>query len=819
MRPSSLLVALLAAALAPHLAGQCAQVVTSLCDVPGIRGQVLASTWWDPDGAGPAAPRLVFAGDFLLAGSVQANDVVSFDPATGTWLPLPGLVDSDQLQTVGRALAVLANGDLVLGGSVLVAGSTTNSGVVRWTGSGWQPLSPAAQLGGSVNALLAEPNGDLVVGGAFQNIGMTSFGRIARWNGSSWSSLGTGFSQLGDNVQALARMPNGDVVATGSFLAAGGVPAARIARWNGTAWSALGPGLTSSAQTLLVLANGDLVAGGQFTVASGLPGAAQHLARWNGTSWTGFAGSTFLQFARSLLQLSSGELLVGCNQVGGSFVQRWNGATFAPYPGPVPGIAATGVANTMLQLPTGDVYVAGSILGDTTTAVANVLRSNGSTWQVLTSGLLAPIRAVCEAPGGDLYVACEALFTESGVWRRRNGVWTGLAGNFGTAFDLAMAPNGDLVAYSQGTGMARWNGVAWQTFNTGLSGVVEETRVEANGDVVCCGDFQVAGGARYGLSRWNGVSWVPFAPGFFGLLCFVRMPNGDYVGASNNQIARWNGSQWLPLGWPTSSVRTLAVSPSGALFAGGGFSVAGGIPAASVARWNGTIWQALDTGLPFSANGLTFLPDGDLLAVGSFDQAGTGSRRWNGTAWSTFGPPTMPDGIAMQLTTTGGVLLAGRFDPRPTDSTLEYLPTLRLLTTGCPATALATGGGCVGSSGPVVLESAALPWLGSTFRARASGLPAASLAIAAWGTAGLAAPLSSLLAVGQPNCDLLVAPDVFVAQVPTLGEVATSLPIPDDLGLLGVVLRHQVLPFEFGPTGDLVAVTSSNALVLTIGDL
>ena len=47
--------------------------------------------------------------------------------------------------------------------------------------------------------------------------------------------------------------------------------------------------------------------------------------------------------------------------------------------------------------------------------------------------------------------------------------------------------------------------------------------------------------------------------------------------------------------------------------------------------------------------------------------------------------------------------------------------------------------------------------------------------------------------------------------------LATSLTLPNDIALAGQIIHHQVVPIEFDLGGNLSALTSSNALVLTIG--
>lgn len=115
------------------------------------------------------------------------------------------------------------------------------------------------------------------------------------------------------------------------------------------------------------------------------------------------------------------------------------------------------------------------------------------------------------------------------------------------------------------------------------------------------------------------------------------------IAASN--IARWNGTTWSGLIGPNgngvnTSVQTLAVwDPDGpgptpsALYVGGSFAQAGGIPASRVARWSGTEWSAV-TGLSGSVT------DGTVFVLQSFDEDGPGpslAKLFAGGAFSVIG--------------------------------------------------------------------------------------------------------------------------------------------------------------------------------------
>jgi hypothetical protein len=95
---------------------------------------------------------------------------------------------------------------------------------------------------------------------------------------------------------------------------------------------------------------------------------------------------------------------------------------------------------------------------------------------------------------------------------------------------------------------------------------------------------------------------------------------------------------WSPLGeglQPSNSayVYALAAMPDGSLVAGGSFDRAGTVSASNIAAWDGQGWQALGAGLGGTVRALATHPDGSLIAGGH----GFGVARWNGSGWSAVG--------------------------------------------------------------------------------------------------------------------------------------------------------------------------------------
>lgn len=112
-------------------------------------------------------------------------------------------------------------------------------------------------------------------------------------------------------------------------------------------------------------------------------------------------------------------------------------------------------------------------------------------------------------------------------------------------------------------------------------------------------------------------------------------------------IARWDGSHWQALGLGIEGgVNALAVFDDGtgpALFVGGLIQKAGGMPVANIAKWNGSVWSAVGPGVNSSVAAMVVHNDGTgpalcvagPLLAGSVQLYGLG--KWNGTSWSSIG--------------------------------------------------------------------------------------------------------------------------------------------------------------------------------------
>jgi hypothetical protein len=138
---------------------------------------------------------------------------------------------------------------------------------------------------------------------------------------------------------------------------------------------------------------------------------------------------------------------------------------------------------------------------------------------------------------------------------------------------------------------------------------------------------------------------------------------GDFTSAGGvlaSRIARWGGSRWSSLGSGITgrSVHALASFDDGsgpALYAAGDFTSAGGVAASHIARWDGASWSPVGSGTNFPVYALAVHDDGNgpaLYAGGQFGSAGgvSASRvaRWDGTSWSRVGAGTNDVVLALE---------------------------------------------------------------------------------------------------------------------------------------------------------------------------
>lgn len=97
---------------------------------------------------------------------------------------------------------------------------------------------------------------------------------------------------------------------------------------------------------------------------------------------------------------------------------------------------------------------------------------------------------------------------------------------------------------------------------------------------------------------------------------------------------------------------------NGNLYVAGSFDSIGNTPANNIARWNGSTWSAVGSGVGMNSSDIVYslcVYNNDLYAAGNFGSI----ERWNGSSWSSIG--TSPGSLVRGMGTWNGSLYIGGF--------------------------------------------------------------------------------------------------------------------------------------------------------------
>jgi trimeric autotransporter adhesin len=535
----------------------------------------------------------------------------------------------------------------------------------------------------------------LYAAGSFTTADGVTVNNIAKWDGAHWSALGSGtdrpvrvlavFDDDGDGPNPPALYAGGD------FTTAGQTNAAHVAKWDGTAWSALTTGVNDKVLALVAFDTGDgphLYVGGEFTIAGDLP--ATGFAAWDGLAWSVPTGLNGYVYAATVVDSAHGPVLY----VGGTFttlpsegkgyIAEWTGAGWSMVkwmdwwvyslvafdddgsgPNP-PALYAAGWFNSAFDIP-----------------VYHVAKWDGMYWTALGSGTNQTVHSLSvfdDGEGEALYAA--GKFTTAGdadanyIAKWDGTSWSPLGEGLNSAvwslsvFDDDRGPalyaGGwfDIAGGVAAGGIARWDGERWSAVGQGR-GLDRPVRAFANFDdgdgakLYAAGDFETAGAASASrIAAWDGGRWFALGDGLSNYaLALADFDDGTgpalYAAGgfetagevTVNGVAKWDGANWSALGTGMDGdVNALAVFDDDgdgphppALYAGGTFTNAGGVPASGIAKWDGVQWSALGGGLT-RVWALVALDGSSNYLFAAGRRAGNNLvARWNGAIWTEVG--------------------------------------------------------------------------------------------------------------------------------------------------------------------------------------
>lgn len=339
------------------------------------------------------------------------------------------------------------------------------------------------------------------------------------------------------------------------------------------------------------------------------------------------------------------------------------------------------------------IVLLGLLLTTSTTSLAQPATPSG--WVDLGTGLQGTIYTFAVTPDGTLYAGGWfepgdeaknhiARWTGSGWERMDNGVtdpeweldWVNAlaVGNDGSLYVGGHFSQAGMV---QTTNIALWTSRGWAAMAPGphiIDEAINAIAVGKNGTLYVGGNFTQVGhvSASY-IARWTGTQWEEVGGGLAEPVTSLLLTDDGllHVGTETG-IYDWNGTTWSqPSGAATMNIRMMVEPNTGArgnqaYYAAGIFSSAGAVPANNIARWTGTEWQAIGSGLNGEVADMVVGPDGSIYVSGNFSLAGgvpvNNIARWTGTRWEAVGMANDPwtalvIGADGMLYTTHGVEL------------------------------------------------------------------------------------------------------------------------------------------------------------------
>jgi hypothetical protein len=256
-----------------------------------------------------------------------------------------------------------------------------------------------------------------------------------------------------------------------------------------------------------------------------------------------------------------------------------------------------------------------------------------------------------------------------------NGLYEGSRGEiYGAAFDdgLTVANNSPqaIDPFIPVRGVVRWDGEKWAGLGDPIDltgGNIQCFATHPNGDLYVGGSFTSIGGvAADSLAYWDGAAWNSLGTAITGdVREMVFAPNGDLfvvgtftqlpTGTDCHYIARWDGLSWHtvgPFAGLNDAIECIVISEDGGtLYVGGSFTDEYGNPGSNltrVASYNilSNTFSAMGNGLDDTVYNLHLSKTGDVYAGGIFANSGSdsidGIARWTGSSWESLGSSVIP---------------------------------------------------------------------------------------------------------------------------------------------------------------------------------
>jgi hypothetical protein len=300
------------------------------------------------------------------------------------------------------------------------------------------------------------------------------------------------------------------------------------------------------------------------------------------------------------------------------------------------GTGVNSEARTISAVDTSNVYVGGWFTTANGVTVNGIAKWDGSSWSALVSGLNnSSVEGISVLDASNIYV-CGENFTAS-----INGVW--------------------------GYRVIKWSGTNWSTLgsgnNRGVDNRVFDVYALNTTNLYFTGQFRNVGDgfsvSAERVAKTDGAGgWSALGTGLSGgsgyAIWAIDTSNvyvgGDFTSAggvaNTANIAKWNGSAWSALGTGVNSyVWAISALNASNVYVGGDFITASGVTVNRIAKWDGSSWSALGSGTNGTVYAVHAYDASNIIIGGSFTTAGgvTCNRvaKWNGASWNSLGSGTV----------------------------------------------------------------------------------------------------------------------------------------------------------------------------------
>jgi len=298
-----------------------------------------------------------------------------------------------------------------------------------------------------------------------------------------------------------------------------------------------------------------------------------------------------------------------------------------------------------LAIYNGNIYAGGYFSSAGGINTNNIAVWNGSIWQSVLNGVNDTVHALVvynnELIVGGNFSSANGVPNTNNIAKWNGSYWSALGNGINGEVRSLIVYNNELIAGGKfnnvGENIAKWNGSTWSQLGSGVDKHVLALTIY-NNELIAAGRFDIAGGLSVSkIAKWNGITWSGLSNSIFNeRIHAVSVYNDSLIaggifteamGVNAKYLAKFNGTTWEKIGNGVED-RIFAIIPyKSNLIIGGQLKFAYNLSNDSVyvnrvARWNGSTWSGLTTGMNSKVKAFAISVDTSLIAGGEFTTAG-----------------------------------------------------------------------------------------------------------------------------------------------------------------------------------------------------